>query len=242
MFNVEKLEAFEKISIDATNVLAALGRGAAVAHGATVGTVALVTQFGVASTGTAISTLSGAAAQKAMLAALGGGALKAGGGGMFLGSAVIGGISILPAAMVMSWKFASHAEKQLTEAYNYHVKVEEEIAKMRLAKDAMNCIDKRIDEISTVIDKMASRYGCVVFPNLVRVYNSYAKSDGSMLFAKCSQVDKETILLAACFLKSLKEIMQAKVLDKNNKPHKASEKVLAEIRNNAVVAEALGYA
>ena len=46
--------------------------------------------FGTASTGTAISSLSGAAMESASLAWIGGGALSAGGGGMAAGSAVLG--------------------------------------------------------------------------------------------------------------------------------------------------------
>ena len=44
---------------------------------------------GVASTGTAISTLHGAAAAKATLAHIGGGALSAGGGGVATGQAIL---------------------------------------------------------------------------------------------------------------------------------------------------------
>ena len=46
--------------------------------------------FGTASTGVAISSLSGAAMESASLACIGGGALSAGGGGMAAGSAVLG--------------------------------------------------------------------------------------------------------------------------------------------------------
>jgi hypothetical protein len=50
---------------------------------------------GTASTGTAISTLSGAVATKAALAWLGGGAVSAGGGGMAVGGAVLSGGTLL---------------------------------------------------------------------------------------------------------------------------------------------------
>lgn len=69
--------------------------GAGVAVGTAVATIAptaalwVATTFGTASTGTAISTLSGAVATKAALAWLGGGALAAGGGGAAAGSAVL---------------------------------------------------------------------------------------------------------------------------------------------------------
>ena len=50
---------------------------------------ALASTYGVASTGVAISTLSGAAAQSAALAWLGGGAVVAGGGGMAAGTSLL---------------------------------------------------------------------------------------------------------------------------------------------------------
>ncbi|MGN0866382.1 MAG: hypothetical protein ACI4SG_01720 [Oligosphaeraceae bacterium] len=65
-----------------------------------VGTMALVAAYGTASTGTAIATLSGAAATKAILAFLGGGAVSAGGGGMAVGAAVLGGIATVAAVAV----------------------------------------------------------------------------------------------------------------------------------------------
>lgn len=66
----------------------AAGAGAGVAGGMTVASLApsaamwIATTFGTASTGTAISTLSGAAATNAALAWLGGGTVALGGGGM----------------------------------------------------------------------------------------------------------------------------------------------------------------
>lgn len=74
---------------------AAGGAGAGLAAGASVAFMGptaamwIATTFGTASTGTAISALSGAAATNAALAWLGGGAVAAGGGGMAGGSALL---------------------------------------------------------------------------------------------------------------------------------------------------------
>lgn len=74
---------------------AAVGAGVGVAAGAAVASLAptaamwVATTYGVASTGTAISTLSGAAATNAALAWLGGGALATGGGGTAAGGALL---------------------------------------------------------------------------------------------------------------------------------------------------------
>ncbi|MCX2755365.1 hypothetical protein [Gordonia sp. 4N] len=63
--------------------------GAAVASMAPTAAMWVATTFGTASTGTAISTLSGAAASNAALAWLGGGTVAAGGGGTAAGSALL---------------------------------------------------------------------------------------------------------------------------------------------------------
>ena len=59
------------------------------------GTMGALAIWGTASTGTAIASLSGAAAANASLAILGGGTLAAGGGGVLLGTAVLSGGTML---------------------------------------------------------------------------------------------------------------------------------------------------
>ncbi len=113
---------------------AALGTaGGFAASGATT---AAVMALGTASTGTAISTLSGVAATNATLAALGGGSLAAGGGGMALGSAILGGatlgVGLLVGGIIFSitgsnitdkadqaWKTMLENERKIDEACKY---------------------------------------------------------------------------------------------------------------------------
>ncbi|MBH9553960.1 hypothetical protein [Inhella gelatinilytica] len=85
-----------------------------------VGAWSLVTLFGSASTGAAISGLSGVAATNATLAWFGGGALAAGGAGMAGGMAVLGGIAAVPLV------YFTHKKAGALE--NAKVKVEESIA------------------------------------------------------------------------------------------------------------------
>lgn len=73
--------------------LGAIG-GSVMAAAASSGTTAAVMALGTASTGTKIATLHGAAATKATLAALGGGAISAGGGGIALGTLVLNAASL----------------------------------------------------------------------------------------------------------------------------------------------------
>lgn len=92
---------------------AGVGAGVAVVALGPTAAMGVATTFGVASTGTAISALSGAAATNAALAWLGGGALAAGGGGMAAGNAflalagpvgwAIAGVAVI-ASGLMFWK------------------------------------------------------------------------------------------------------------------------------------------
>ena len=92
-------EELKKMSVGASVLMGGVtGAAAGTAGGfaAAGATTSAVMALGTASTGTAISSLSGAAATNATLAALGGGAIgsSAGAGGMALGSAVLGGATL----------------------------------------------------------------------------------------------------------------------------------------------------
>lgn len=92
-----------------------------------------VSTLGVASTGTAISALSGAAATNATLAFLGGGSLAAGGGGMALGATVLSGAT-LGVGLLAAGFVVGAAGKKLSndadEAYRQAKKTEEEVEKI----------------------------------------------------------------------------------------------------------------
>lgn len=83
----------------ANRMAAASSIGTGVGMLAGWGTIAAISAWGTASTGTAIASLGGAAATNATLAALGGGSLAAGGGGAVVGSVVLtGGVAIIAIA------------------------------------------------------------------------------------------------------------------------------------------------
>ncbi|GHV83685.1 hypothetical protein AGMMS50212_10250 [Spirochaetia bacterium] len=88
--------------------------GALTAFGAWGGAMAL----GTASTGAAISGLTGIAATNATLAFLGGGSLAAGGLGMAGGAAVLGGLIAGPALAVAGFIIGAKAKANLDKAYS----------------------------------------------------------------------------------------------------------------------------
>ena len=106
-------------------------------------TLGLAFAFGTASTGTPIACLAGAAAENAALAWLGGGALSAGGGGMALGSAVLGGATVGPAVLIFGISLAKEGEKRLTQAHEFEKKVLKEVRK--LANFSLKLREKALD-------------------------------------------------------------------------------------------------
>lgn len=126
----EGLDELKKLHIDEQDFVelrAMVNFAGSVAGGAVAGTAggALVA-FGAygaaqalafASTGTAIASLSGAAATNATLAFFGGGSLAAGGLGMAGGTAVLGGLVAGPALMVVGFVAGAAAKKNLEKAY-----------------------------------------------------------------------------------------------------------------------------
>jgi len=149
-------KALELGLIDFETSLSALGalRSGALAAGGVYSAVGL---FGTASTGVAISSLSGAAAKSAILAWLGGGALAAGGGGMLLGSVVLGGIALAPAVLVFGFVLASKGEKELTRAKEYEANVNKKIAELDMLCDALERIKTRVNELYSIGEGLAQR-------------------------------------------------------------------------------------
>lgn len=107
--------------------------------------ISLATSIGTASTGTAISTLSGVAAKNAALAWLGGGALSAGGSGIAGGLLAVNiaalGVGILIGGIVLNVK----AEKAMTEAQEYSSKVDLEVTKINGKIKDLDLLEKKID-------------------------------------------------------------------------------------------------
>jgi hypothetical protein len=99
-FSAQQFKEFKAEVLDAQSLAVGSLKAVRVASAASQGTLGLIGLFGTASTGTAISGLSGSAAWNATLAWLGGGSLAAGGGGMALGTVVLGGITVGPALMI----------------------------------------------------------------------------------------------------------------------------------------------
>lgn len=169
--------------------VAGAGLGAAViAMGPTVA-MGYATIFGVASTGTAISSLSGAAATNAALAWLGGGTLAAGGGGMAAGEAflalsgpagwAIAGISLLVSGLLL-WKSKSDIKRlegiflaissRDLKSYNLAiVELNERISRIKIEKEKLNEAFEKIQTFGLDYNTMteAQQYELGSYVNLM---------------------------------------------------------------------------
>lgn len=138
---------------------AGVGFGVGVAALGPTAAMGIATTFGVASTGTAISALSGAAATNAALAWLGGGALAAGGGGMAAGEALlamagpvgwaIAGVAFLTSGLLL-WKSRSE-KKKLEEIFTVISK--RDVKSYNLATVELNERIKRIISESELLNE-----------------------------------------------------------------------------------------
>ncbi len=191
----------------------ALGSAAA----ASQGTVALVGLFGTASTGTAIGGLGGAAAWNATLAWLGGGSLATGGGGMALGSIVLGGIAIAPALMVGGFVLGGQGEKALTKARLYNAKANTEIAKLDAFEDLLGQVQTRIRELTDIVKTLNNK----AIDGLVELESTPFVSDRDAV--KFQQV----IFL----IKALDEIIRISVLDAKGNLNQNTATLKAKYRN-----------
>ncbi|MFG2008736.1 hypothetical protein ACGFNF_06635 [Micromonospora sp. NPDC048868] len=133
----------------------ALGSAAAGA-GTGAGVTAAASSFGLASTGAAISGLSGAAAESATLALLGGGSIASGGGGMALGATALSFVTIGPALLVGGLVVKGQGTKALTQATEFEAKIAVAIADLDETDARLSGVDARADELSHLLTTLSA--------------------------------------------------------------------------------------
>lgn len=182
---------------------AGLGSGAALAFGAYNGTMMLAT----ASTGTAISSLSGVAATNATLAWLGGGSLAAGGGGMALGTAVLGGIVAGPALAIFGYFMGKKGEEALNNARSNREQARTISADADRAVTQLDAIGQVTLLANSTISAVTTR-----LRRAVRELEHVIANEGED-FGAFSSASRDTVFRTVKFAQLIKALIDTPILD-----------------------------
>lgn len=143
-----------RVSLTAVQTLTTLAGGSAIGAAAGGLTFAGVGAFAAASTGTAISSLSGAAATSATLAWLGGGSVASGGMGVAGGTAVLGGVVAIPVALVLVGFIHIKGKKELQEQRRIKIQLRTSAAELRVSKARVEAATTTMDRASIVLHRL----------------------------------------------------------------------------------------
>lgn len=237
---IESFEDMQKLSLSAKEMLqqgfGSLAAGTLSGIAAYGGVGALAT----ASTGTAIGTLSGAAATNATLAWLGGGSLATGGLGIAGGTAVLGGVVIGPLLAVAGIFSASKSEKRLAEAKAWAEDVVQKAEQINIITSNLNKIEKICTNYISSIEKQVGHFK-QVNSVLENIYASACEKANEGLWAKIlnffgwkvkvkpanlSEEDKNRIKVAWIEAQIFQQILTQNIMDEQGSPDDDAEKVL----------------
>lgn len=185
-----------------TGVLAGLG-----AYGG-------ATTFAAASTGAAISGLSGVAATNATLAWFGGGSLATGGLGMAGGTAVLGGIVAGPILLAAGMIAASKAEKARADAYSNLKGAEVEVENLNAATlmaDNMKAFAKSLTKVLIALES-----------NLAGILTKLASIvTSSTDFRTYSQHEQIQVHMSFLIAVSMKDLINLSIMTKDGSYNKS---------------------
>lgn len=202
-----------------------------VAGGAAAGALAAIGAYGgamtlgaCATTGTAIATLSGAAATNATLAFLGGGALSVGGLGIAGGTMVLGGLVAGPALAVMGFVVGAKASANKDAAYSNLAKArkyEEEVKTLQLLCKAIrmraNMFERLLIKLDSIFQPLTDSLSNIILTSGTD-YSLYSK--------------EEKAIVAACLsvVKAIKAVLDTPILTEEGNLTDESAAIVAPVQ------------
>ena len=196
-----------------------VGGGAALAFGAYNGTMLLAT----ASTGTAISTLSGVAATNATLAWLGGGSLAAGGWGMAGGMMVLGGIVAGPALAIFGHVLGNKGEEALNNARRNM----EQAVTIRDEANLMAGKLRAIEQVTVLANSTFSTISSQLRRSVIEL-RKVIESHGADYQAFTAD-SKNVVFRSVKLVQLLKAMIDTSILDKDGNLVLATQKRIEEV-------------
>ena len=237
--NSEGLSELTKFHIDETsfNKIGELGHfvasiaagsiaGAAGGALTALGAYSAAATFATASTGTAIGTLSGAAATNATLAFFGGGSLATGGLGMAGGVAVLGGLVAGPALLVMGIITGATAGKGLENAKSHAA--EADVICAQLETGAIQCI--AIRRRTYMFHNLLARLDSYFLP-LIHAMEEIVEKEG-VDYSEYSAESRKVIASVAATAISIKAVLDTPILTADGAITDESEVVTVRLIEN----------
>ena len=179
--------------------------------------------FASASTGTAISALSGAAATNATLAFFGGGSLASGGLGMAGGMYVLGGLVAGPALMVMGMITEAKSKEKLENALSNKVQADEVVESLNAASVQCSAIRRR----TYMFYNLLAHLDALFLPQVWKMQD-IVENEGTDYRAYTLE-SKKAIAAAASTACTIKAVLDTPILTPEGELTEASENVTKEI-------------
>lgn len=225
-FHLDKQDLVEirELGNMATSVVGGLVGGAGAGALTAFGAYGATMTFAAASTGTAIASLSGVAATNATLAFLGGGALAAGGGGMALGSTILGGAVAGPAIAVLGVVMNASASKNLDNAYSNKWKAEEAAESLKVVRTLCNGIAKRADIFTSLISKLDE-----ILIELTTQLEEIINTRGGN-YSRYTEEERGTVAMAMSVAAAIKKVLDTPILSESGELTTESLTVHGEIQ------------
>ena len=187
----------------AGGAIAGTASGALIAFGA----YGAAQAFAFASTGTAIASLSGAAATNATLAFFGGGSLAAGGLGMAGGTAVLGGLVAGPALALFGVVVSATAKKNLDEAYTNRAQAVQLAEELSVAGKQCEVIRRR----TYMLYNLLARLDAIFVPLLYDMEDIF-KNEGDD-YSKYTERSKKKVASCASIAVTIKSVLDTQLLN-----------------------------
>ena len=200
------MQELRKLSNAANDTLAGTLTGGIAGAATAWGAYSAVGCLGAASTGTAISTLVGAAATNATLAWLGGGTLASGGLGVAGGTAILGGLVAAPALLVLGCFLGSKASTNLDNARSNYAKAKDYREEMNTLCSLCNKMSERASFFYQSIKKFNdANLGAVA--DLRQYINSYGTN-----FRNFPEEAKKHIAMMVKNIQVIKKLLDTPIL------------------------------
>ena len=219
MLTDEEIREVKEVSLKMKEVVSGLGTAGAAGAMSGFGAMGAATYLGTASTGTAISALSGVAAKNATLAWFGGGSLASGGLGMAGGTAILGGIVAGPVVAVAGWVAANKAAEAKETAISNLAQAKAACNEMDTASTAADAINRRTMSIHKALKGLLKIYQ-ELYPDFFKLVLS--NND----YSTYTQQDKKGVAIITSVVKVMTTLMKVDVFDKDGNVTRTSEEAL----------------